>query len=237
MQVAFRRPDQALTPPEKPSYEEPMDPTIRDATPDDAPFLAWVIQAAARSHVPLGVWDFAFPGPDGPRLEYLAALALAEPPSFAHYTGFLVAEREGRPIAALSGYDPAHADTDAFMAALGNALQAKGWSAEHRALALARMAPMVTCVPDSPPGTWIVEWVAALPEARGRGVARALLLAILERGRAANYTTAQISYLIGNDPASAAYERVGFATIDEKRDPAFEATFKSAGIARMQRAL
>jgi len=214
-----------------------MEPTIRDATAADAPFLAWVIQAAARSHVPVGVWDLALPGPDGPRLEYLAALTVAEPVSFTHYDGFLVAEQDGQPVAGLSAYDPATKTTDAFMMAINNALEASGWSRVHRALAIARMAPMGTCVPESLPGTWIIEWVAALPAARGRGIAGALLQAILDRGRRAGYTKAQISFLIGNDPAQAAYERAGFATIDEKRDADFEAAFRSAGIARMQREL
>ena len=35
-----------------------MDVTIRDATPADAPFLAWVMLAAARSHRPLSFWDY-----------------------------------------------------------------------------------------------------------------------------------------------------------------------------------
>lgn len=214
-----------------------MDPTIRSATAADAPFLAWVIQTAARSHLPVGVWDLAFPGPDGPRLEYLTALAVAEPASFTHYDGFLIAEHDGHPVAALSAYDPATKTTDAFMMAMSNALETTGWSPEHRALAVARMAPIGNCVPESLPGTWIIEWVAALPEARGRGIAHALLLAILARGRTAGYPRTQISYLIGNDPAQAAYERVGFTTVDEQRDVQFEAAFRCPGIARMQRSL
>ena len=214
-----------------------MEPTIRNAAAADAPFLAWVIQAAARSHLPLGVWDLAFPGPDGPRLEYLAALAIAQPASFTHYEGFIIAEHDGHPVAALSAYDPATKTTDAFMMAINNALEATGWSPEHRALSLIRMAPMGACVPESLPGTWVIEWVAALPEARGRGVAQALLQAILDRGRSAGYSKAQISYLIGNDPAQAAYERVGFTTVEEKRDADFEAAFRCPGIARMHRDL
>ena len=39
----------------------------------------------------------------------------------------------------------------------------------------------------------------------------------------------------GNTPAQRAYEGVGFAVVDEKRDPAFEATFGTPGIRRLQR--
>lgn len=214
-----------------------MEVTIRDAAPADAPFLAWVMQTAARSHCPLCFWDLAFPGPDAARLEYIAAVALAEPVSFAHYGGFLVAEADGRPVAALSAYDAATKTMDAFVGALSAVLTARDWSPAHQELLAARIAPVGTCMPDSPPGVWVIEWVAALPEARGKGVARSLLLEILERGRAAGYTRSQIAYLSGNEPARAAYERVGFETVDEQRHPEFEAIFGSPGIARMTREL
>jgi GNAT superfamily N-acetyltransferase len=212
-----------------------MDVTIREATPPDAPFLAWVMQTAARSHRPLGLWDVAIPGPDGPRLDAVARMAVAEPECFTHYGGFLVAEADGKPVAGLSGYDSAIKSMDSFVGVLDATLGTLGWSAEHRALAMARLAPMSTCMPESPPGVWVVEWVAAVPEARGRGVAHGLLLEILDRGRRAGYTQAQIGYLLGNTPAQTAYERVGFETVDEKRDAGFEAIFGSAGIARMLR--
>ncbi len=214
-----------------------MDVVIRDASPQDASFLAWVMQAAARSHRTLCFWDLAIPGPDPFRLEHVAAMANAEPRSFTHHDGFIVAESDGRPVAALSAYDSADKDIEAFITAFALTLADHGWTREHVELAMGRTAPVQSCMSDSPPGVWIVEWVAALPEARGRGVARMLLEAILERGRERGYSAAQISYLIGNDPARIAYERVGFETVDEKRDPAFEQVFGSPGLARMTREL
>lgn len=214
-----------------------MELTIRDAVSEDAPFLAWVMLAAARSHLPLSFWDYAFPGPDAPRLGYIAAMAVAEPICFTHYSGFLVAEHEGEPVGALSGYDSAYKSIEAFFSALTALLDAREWSADHQRLLMARMAPMGTCMPDSPPGVWVIEWVATTPNARGRGVANALLREILARGRAAGYTRSQIGYLLGNTPAQIAYERVGFETVEEKRHPEFEAAFGSAGIARMVRDL
>ena len=170
-----------------------MDVTIRDATPADAPFLAWVILAAARSHRPLSFWDYGFPGPEAPRLEYITAMVLAEPASFAHYSGFLVAEREGRPVGALSAYDSATKGMDKFLVTLTGLLEARQWSADHQQLLFARVAPVQTCMPDSPPGVWVVEWVATTPDARRGGVAHALLREILARGRAAGYAKSQIS--------------------------------------------
>jgi GNAT superfamily N-acetyltransferase len=214
-----------------------MDTRIRDAVPEDAPFLAWVMQTAARSHRPISFWDLAFPGPDGPRLEYIAALSVIEPRSFAHYSGFLIAESDGRPVAGLSGYESTNKNMEAFLHSIASLTSARGWSPEHQGLLFSRMAPAGTCMPDSPPGVWVVEWVAALPQARGKGVANALLRAILDRGRSAGYTRSQIGFLLGNTPAKTAYERVGFETVEEKRHPTFEEAFGSAGIARMVRDL
>ena len=214
-----------------------MEIRIRDAVPEDAPFLAWVMQAAARSHRPLSFWDLAFPGPDRPRLEYIAELAVSDARSFTHYSGFLVAETDGRPVAGLSAYDSTHKNMDAFLTSIAALTAARGWSPEHQSLLFSRMAPAGTCMPESPPGVWVIEWVAATPAARGKGVANALLLAILDRGRDAGYRQTQIGHLLGNTPAKTAYERVGFETVDEKRHPAFEDVFGSPGIARMVRDL
>ena len=95
-----------------------MEIRIRDAVPEDAPFLAWVMQAAARSHRPLSFWDLAFPGPDRPRLEYIAELAVSDAHSFTHYSGFLVAEADGHPVAGLSAYDSTHKNMDAFLTSI-----------------------------------------------------------------------------------------------------------------------
>ena len=50
----------------------------RPASAEDAPFLAWVMREAARSHLEKGVWDLMFPGEDEPRLEILEKLATTE---------------------------------------------------------------------------------------------------------------------------------------------------------------
>jgi translation initiation factor 4G len=195
------------------------------------------MQPAARSHRPLCFGDLGFPGPDRTRLDYLAAVATTQPPSMAHFDGFVVAERDGVSVGALSGYDSAIKGLDTFFAAIATVMTADDWSLEHQQLFGERVAPVGSCMADSPPGVWVVEWVAVRPEARGKGIAHELLVEILERGRSAGYERAQISYLIGNTPAESAYRRVGFETIDEKRHADFEKAFGSPGIARMQRAL
>ena len=61
------------------------------------------MQAAGRSHLPVGIWDLAFPGPDAQRLEKLSAMTVTRALHFAHYSRFLVAtvllRRGGRRLA------------------------------------------------------------------------------------------------------------------------------------------
>ena len=210
-----------------------MQLTIRDAVREDAPLIAWVEMSAARSGRPLGLWDLIVPGADQPRLDLIAQVVGSPHESFAHFSGFLVAEVDGVAVGAMSGYAVAVKTLDHFRHALAAVLSENGWSPEHRKLVGSRIAPCLTCISETPDDRWVVEWVALLPEARGKGVASALLSAILARGRASGFDKAQISVLIDNTPALRCYERAGFRIVDEKRHPDFEAMFGAPGVARM----
>jgi RimJ/RimL family protein N-acetyltransferase len=212
-----------------------MPATLRPATLDDAPFLAWVMQEASRSHLPFGFWDVAIPGPDEYRLRIIERICRSESASFCRWTNFLVAEVGGEPVAGLSAYDEAPAASgERFMAAMGEALRAEGWNDARMGAIFQRIAPFLSCALEQPEDTWIIEWVATRPAHRGQGHTKRLLHAILEAGARRGHTRFQIGVLIGNTPAERAYEGVGFRVVDEKTDPAFEATFGAPGIRRLQ---
>lgn len=211
---------------------------IRPAREVDVPFIAWVQQEAARSHLPLGFWDLAFPGADEERLRIIGRIANAQTParSFCHWSGFLVAEVDGEAAAALSGYArPSVAAGSAFFEAMGEALDAEHWSPGDREAMGARITPFLTCIPEAPEDAWVIEWVATSPRYRGKGLVRTLLHEILARGRERGHAVAQIGVLIGNTPAQHAYESAGFRVVDEKRHADFERALGSPGIRRMLR--
>jgi translation initiation factor 4G len=213
-----------------------MDHHIRPAVEADMPFLAWVQQAAARSHLPLGFWDLAFPGSEADRLRIVGRIGTALARSFCHWSGFLVAEVDGQPAAALSGYtNPSVTAGAKLFEAMGEAFDAEGWNGEQRQAMGERTVPFLTCVPDAAEDAWILEWVATRPEHRGKGLVRALLHAILERGHERGHAQAQIAVLIGNTPAQRAYEGVGFRVADEKTHPDFERAIGCPGIRRLLR--
>ena len=63
------------------------------------------------------------------------------------------------------------------------------------------------------------------------------VVGLLEEGRTAGYTEAEISILIGNEPARAAYVSAGFASSSIHTDDGFEAQVGCPGIESLTRAL
>lgn len=208
---------------------------IREAEPTDLPYLAWVVLEASRSHVERGAWDLAIPGSDEERLRFLERLLGSEQTHWCHLRGFRVAEVDGRPAAALSGYAAEDPELQAPAEAISSCARALGWEDARLRAAFERLAVFLGCLPPDEPGAWIVEWVATSPEQRRRGLVQQLLRDELARGSERGHRVAQISLLSGNVAAQRAYERAGFEYVDERRSRAFERALGCAGVLRMLR--
>ncbi len=214
-----------------------MDITIREGRPDDADFIAWVMQEAGRSHLQRGIWDLALPGPDDKRLGYISQLVKTEDRTFCHYKKFLVAEVNAAPAAALTAYIPDTEVRGITIGALNNILSGDGWTEKQIGTMMQCFAPLQTCTPEAPDNTWIIDFVATRKELRGCGLVAPLLDAILEKGRNLGCETSQVAIFIGNSSAQRAYEKAGFKIVDEKRHPDFEAALGCPGIVLLRRAL
>jgi ribosomal protein S18 acetylase RimI-like enzyme len=214
-----------------------MSVETRPATAEDAAFIAWVMQEAARSHLEKGIWDFAFPGEDAQRLAILAKVITTERVHFGHFSRFRVLEVDGEPASALATYENSEHGLEQLQLGIAEALTALGWSPEELQALAERFGSFAATGYPNPDGLWIVEWVATRPEFRGRSLIRRLLLEILEEGRERGFTRAQIGYLLGNIRAKSAYEGVGFKWVEEHCHPDFEREYGTPGIARMQRDL
>lgn len=204
---------------------------IRRAAPADARFLASVVLAATRSHRPRGFFDLLVPESEEERLGLVEQLVLSQKPSWWHASLFWIAERSGVPAAALSGFDPTRLAPANL--AVPEAASARGLAGARLVAAFSRCAPMIECFHEPAPGAWIVESVATRPEARGAGLAHALVGHVLAEGRAAGHEIAQLTILIGNATAQRVYESLGFRITAEKRSAAFEAALGSPGLAQM----
>jgi len=208
---------------------------VREARPQDAGFLAWVILAAGRAHRPVGWYDIAIGLPETDALEVLRRLVLTQTPSWWRYDNFLVAEVEGRPAGALCCFS-AGEGWSGSQAALAEATAPLGWGEAELAAFWTRGAYVFTCALESLGDVWVIENVATTPEFRGQDVAGALLAAALDKGRRRGFQLAQLSFLIGNAPAERAYAKAGFQPAGEKRHPDFQAAVGSPGLKRFVRA-
>lgn len=204
---------------------------FRAAIARDTRFLAEVLLMASRGHLERGPWDLAFPEASE-RTRALEILAGGEIHSWCHRSVFDVADVDCEAGAAMVSFDAGELG-DSLGKALFDVFQRLGWSPERMAAIGPPLAAYTRCFPDMPADTWIVENVGTRTDMRRRGLVGALLERALERGRERGFARAQISCLIGNDAAQRAYERVGFAVVEERRDAEFETVIGAPGFSRM----
>ncbi len=188
--------------------------SVRQATHADIAFLAWCNYTAAAPAPDYCYWDSLLDGLNTTTIAFLQAIFQADALAWGRCEDFMIIEEHGQPIAGASGFVM---DADDFrplrLAQLPTVAGLLGWS--NAALAQFQQSylavwsdPQDVALAASAP--WTIECVAVIPEARGRGVAKVLLEALLERGRALGHTSAGIAVTIGNEPARRAYEAVGF---------------------------
>jgi ribosomal protein S18 acetylase RimI-like enzyme len=210
---------------------------IVEARAEHVPFIAWVVLTAFRSHLERGLWDFFIDDDEAACLRYLETLATTETPHWAHYSGFLVAEVDGKPAAALCGYFDEERGMHALQKGALEADMRLERTAEDSRAGFQGIAPILHVMPDHDPGTWIIENVATDPVHRRRGLVDELLADILQHGRDRGATRADIGVMIGNDAAQRANEKVGFRVTGEKRHPDFEAVWGCPGLRQLSRDL
>jgi len=209
---------------------------VLDARPDHAPFLAWALRTASRSHLDRGGLEIFVGGSEADTMRFLALWPLTSSPSWAHYTNFIVAEADGAPAGALCGYFVEEVEPLFGKPAIEVAVKA-GWSHDDLVAAWNRIASGRFVAIDRVPGAWVVESVAVLPAWRRQGLTSHLLETILDRGRQRGATCAEIGVLIGNDAAERAYEKAGFAVVGEARNAEYEAVFGCPGMRLLRRNL
>ncbi len=206
------------------------DVKIVEARKEHAPFIAWVMLAAGRSHLDVGFWDLISGGTEAETLRLLEAVCTSEEPHFTHYSMYLIAEVDGRPAAGLSGYTESTHGTHMFIPVLQKVNRAIGRTDEEFVAGLTRAGSIALVDAGHDPQTWVIEHVATLPEYRRQGLVDRLLGEIIERGRRRGATVCDIGVLMGNDRAQRAYEKAGFSVVAETVNAEFEAAYKCPGI-------
>lgn len=209
---------------------------IRDATAADAEFLAWVMLTASRSHLPRGIYEYAFDANEGQALELLRRITLTDDVHICHHSLFRIAEVDGRPAAAMCGFDSQTHEWPAVFFAAARFIADVGLAFDDGFMQRAEV--LKSAFPGNEPGgAWVVENVATWPEFRRRGLVARLIQDVIGQGREKGFKTAQIGVLIGNEPARKAYLRAGFKFREEKRTTEFEAALGSPGGERLAMSL
>ncbi len=206
-----------------------MKDLIRPAVCGDAPELAELMYLAGKSHVETSIYDLTFPGVMEERLSRLAALCTAQARSWYHYSHYLVSVVEGKVAGSLCGFN----EREAGGRLLRDAFLEIGVDRDEGRATYERMQPFHRVNPRHYEDSWVVEHVAVFPPYRGRGVISELLREILEKGRELGYRCAELNMLIGNAPAMRAYEKAGFAVVEENTDEEFLEIFGSPGMSRL----
>jgi ribosomal protein S18 acetylase RimI-like enzyme len=210
--------------------------TIRSARPEDAGFIARIILSSMRGYRSRGWFDVALGWPESQCVNFIARIATARAVSMWHVSQFLIAEIDGKPVAALCAV-PASGTGPAAWRAIEEVGFATGLTASELDAIRQRGVYSRACWVQGGEGDWMIEHVATDPAYRGRGLVQALIAHALEKGRTAGFARATISFLIGNEPAERAYSKAGFVFAEEKRDPAFEAIIGAPGFRMFSRAM
>lgn len=189
--------------------------STRKATIADIPFLARIEYEASLPPLNHCFWEDLLQGTGTSALEFIVASMKAEASNWGNATDFLILEEQGKPVAAAAGYVPNTEDYCPLrLSSLDKIAQELNWSKEitttfgDRYLQLwgGDLRPLFL----TPQASWIVESVAVLPEARGRGLGKVLLRALIEEGRSQKHSHAGIMVINGNDVARRTYESIGF---------------------------
>jgi ribosomal protein S18 acetylase RimI-like enzyme len=212
--------------------EQIMPPLIRPAAARDAELLASLTYLAGRSHVAVSIYEFMFPGPQGPtpeRLGEMARLLFTETVSWFHHSYCRVAEADGVAAASLSAFTR----KEGRVGRLLKAFKEIGWTDDDLSAMGERMKPYLRAEFPVQDGAWIIENVACQEDFRRRGLVSALLHEAVERGLENGYRFITLNAFIGNDAAIIAYRKAGLKIIGEKRDPEFARVFGCPGMYQM----
>lgn len=188
---------------------------VRKATLIDIPFLALTIYESSLPPLNRSAWDDMLEGTGTSAIKFLEAVLQASASAWGNIEDFRILEENNKPVAAAAGYLPNQDDYRYLNLSrfedVGKLLE---WSNEtimkFRSVYDKTFGKEPCHIIFQPQAPWIIETVAVIPEARGRGLGKVLLKALLEEGRENGHSHAGIMVINGNERARHTYESLGF---------------------------
>jgi ribosomal protein S18 acetylase RimI-like enzyme len=187
---------------------------VRRANRDDIPFLAWCNIAATSPAPGFCYWDPLLETTGTATVDFMQAVFAADALAWGRVDEFFVIEESGQLIAGGSAFAMNPNDYRPFrLERLNIVADMLGWKPETLEQFRNAYEQVWRDSHDqslAPQATWIIECVAVIPEARGRGLVRLLFKALFAEGRKLGHTHVGISVTTGNEFAQRAYENIGF---------------------------
>jgi ribosomal protein S18 acetylase RimI-like enzyme len=188
---------------------------VRKATIADIPFLAQIEYESTLPPTNWCFWDETLQDTNTTSIRFIEALLKTDASSWGGPTDFLILSAADQPVAAAAGFTPDSKDYRPFrFSHLDAVAQELGWSKQTADQFCDRYNQLWGSDPQpahlKPQAPWIIESVAVIPAARGRGLGKSLIQALLYEGRSRGYSHAGIMVINGNEAARRTYESVGF---------------------------
>lgn len=196
--------------------------TIKQATLEDAPFLAKMMLQASRAGKKHGLFDLLFGTND--KQEVLAALeklVQTDARSHCHYRNFLIASVDGNPVGTLCSYEPRIATREAFVSALSEI----GYEDIGEGLEI-----LEDCDFEPNKRTLMFDFMEELEGFIDVGVLKALMQKSLLSARLKGYTIAQTIIEIGSLENELFYKKLGFKVVAQKECDLYKEKFGRSGL-------
>lgn len=198
---------------------------IRQAKVADSAFLAQMILQSSRAGKKDGVFDLLFAtNDDATILKRLEELIQTTAISHCHYSNFLLAELDGKPVGTLCSYEPRISNKETFIKALTEI----GCSDENNALEV-----MYICSFKLNNRTLIFDFMEELENFIDVGVLKVLMQKSLLTARLKGYTIAQTMIEIGSLESELFYKKMGFRVVEQKECALYKEKFGRSGMSLM----
>ena len=200
-----------------------MSITIKQATADDASFLAQMILQSSRAGKKDGLFDVLF-GTDDDKvvLEKLQKLTQTQAKSRCHYKNFLIAQMDGKNVGTLCSYEPRIATKEAFV----EALEEIGCGDEIKE----PLEIVYNCSFDTNKSRLMFDFMEELEGFIDVGVLKALMQKSLLSARLKGYSIVQTIIEIGSLEAELFYKKLGFEIVERKECEDYRELFGRSGV-------
>ena len=199
---------------------------IREATANDASFLAEMILQSSRAGKKGGLFDLLFSGEDDTEiLKKLSLLTTTEAKSHCNYKNFLVAEIDDKRVGTLCSYEPRISTKETFI----KALHEIGCTKDVEET----LDVYYSCGFEQNRSTLMFDFLEEVEGFIDVGILKALMQKSLLTARLKGYRVAQTIIEIGSLEAELFYKKLGFVKKAEVECEGYKETFGRPGLMLM----